>query len=103
MKIFRITVINAEVGDDEKAFQERLGKKLNRAGFNTGDPIIRQPRSDVDAMDFIQFRYTWLDRFEIELMYTVWGMRKWFIKQFAKPKKKVKIKKKKTLNKRSFK
>jgi len=63
MKVLRITISGDEVNKQtEEKFQKKFTKRLLKAGFDLRDPIIRQPRSDIDGADFIQLRYVIGDR-----------------------------------------
>jgi hypothetical protein len=68
----------------EPEFQKELNERLQEAGFRFDDPIIRQPRSDIDGADFIQFQYSWWDRFDVKLDYFRWRIWKWFKINFTK-------------------
>jgi len=86
MKTLRITVSSVDVAkQDEPAFQKELTERFIVAGFDLSqnNHIIKQPRSDCNAMDFIQFQYTWFDRFDVQADYFMWKVYKWFKKLFV--------------------
>ncbi len=79
MKTLRITVSSVDIAKhNEPEFQKMLTEKFIANGFNIEYPIIRQERSDVAAVDFIQFKYNWLDRFDVQLEMIIWKIYKWF-------------------------
>ncbi len=79
MRTLRITVSSVDiVKQNEPSFQLELTERLQHAGFNLQDPIIRQERNDVSAVDFIQFRYNWLDSFDIWTERFLWKIYKWY-------------------------
>ena len=86
MEIKRITVSALEVErQSEPEFQKELNQRLQKAGFRFDDPIIRQPRSDIEgAADFIQLQYSWWDKFDVDIEYFKWRIWKWFKINFNK-------------------
>jgi hypothetical protein len=78
MKTLRITIASSDVAkQDEESFKGDLTDRLISAGFNLNDPIIKQPRSDVKAMDFIQFKYSILDKWDVQIQDFMWKIEKW--------------------------
>ena len=85
MKTLRITVASSDVAkQDEESFNENLTDRLIAAGFDLQAPIIKQPRSDVQAMDFIQFKYNVFDRYDVQIQDFFWKVERWFRVQFSK-------------------
>lgn len=82
MKVLRITVVNSEVGDDESEFNKRLTIRLRDAGFDLTGTITRQERSDIEGVDFIQFRYTLVDTLLGKARHDYFVFKKWVINQF---------------------
>ena len=81
MKTLRITVSGVDIAkQSEPEFQRELTDRFLSAGFDLSEKnnIIKQPRSDVDAVDFIQFQYRWWDRFDVLLDMWSWKLYKWF-------------------------
>jgi len=79
MRTIRLTVSSVDISkQSEPEFQKEFTERLVKGGFNLQDPIIRQERNDVYAVDFIQFRYSWLDKFDVQLEYLSWRIWKWF-------------------------
>lgn len=75
MRIKRITISAQEVlKQKEPEFQKMFTKRLIKAGFNLKDPIIRQPRNDIEGADFIQLRYSFWDRFDLVKINVVFSM-----------------------------
>jgi len=85
MKTLRITIASSDVAkQDEESFNEDLTDRLIAAGFDLNSSIIKQPRSDVKAMDFIQFKYNIFDRYDVQLQDFFWKIERWFRIQFSK-------------------
>ncbi len=84
MQTLRITIGNFEVGDDEKKFNEKLTDRFLSAGFDLSQPIIKQPRSDVQAMDFIQFKYNFWDKVAVWIKWSKWKIWQEIKRQFSK-------------------
>lgn len=82
MNVLRITVVDSEVGDDEGAFNRRVTERLLAAGFDTSGTIIRQERSDIRGLDFIQVRYTLVDTFLGKVRHDYFVFKKWLGNQF---------------------
>ena len=81
MRCRRITVSSVDIAkQNEPEFQKELTERFMKAGFDLSEAnnIIKQPRSDVDAVDFIQFQYKWWDKFDVKLEYLMWRVYKWF-------------------------
>lgn len=87
MKILRVTVMKVEQegAENEALFNERLTKRFLAAGFVLTDTIIRQTRSDVAAIDFIQIRYTLWDTIAAHFQYDVGLVGNWIKRQFSNP------------------
>lgn len=78
MKTLRITVSSSDVAkQDEEKFRGDLTDRLIAAGFDLNDTIIKQPRSDVQAMDFIQFKYSVFDRWDVQIQDFMWKIERW--------------------------
>ena len=85
MKVLRITVASSDVAkQDEESFMDELNDRLKAAGFDPQNTIIKQPRSDVKAMDFIQFRYSIFDRWDVQIQDFFWKIERWIRIQLAK-------------------
>jgi len=85
MKILRITVASSDVAkQDEESFRDELNDRLIAAGFDPQNTIIKQPRSDVKAMDFIQFRYSVFDRWDVQIQDFFWKIERWIRIQLSK-------------------
>lgn len=85
MKVLRITVASSDVAkQDEEAFRGDLTDRLLASGFDLTQTIIKQPRSDVHAMDFIQLRYNWFDRFDVKIQDFLWKIERWIRIQLSK-------------------
>lgn len=82
MKVLRITVVDSEVGDDEGDFNRRVTERLNSAGFDMSGTIIRQERSDVRGIDFVQCRYTPIDTLLGKARHDYFVFKKWLSNQF---------------------
>jgi hypothetical protein len=85
MKVLRITVASSDVAkQDEESFMDELNDRLKAAGFDPQNTIIKQPRSDVKAMDFIQFRYSIFDRWDVQIQDFFWKIERWIRIQLSK-------------------
>ena len=83
MRVLRITVVNSDVSkQDEQSFREELNDRLIAAGFDLQNTIIKQPRSDVHAMDFIQLRYSIFDRWDVYIQDFFRKIERWIRIQF---------------------
>lgn len=81
MRCLRITVSSVDIAkQNEPEFQKEFTERLLSAGFDLSEMnnIIKQPRSDVDAVDFIQFQYTIFDRWDVQIETFLWKIYKWF-------------------------
>ena len=87
MKVLRITVMKVEQegAANEALFNQRLTERFLAKGFDLNETIIKQTRSDVAAIDFIQLRYTWWDTILAHLQYDVNLMVNWVNRQFGDP------------------
>lgn len=78
MRTLRITIASSDVANqDEESFRGDLTDRLISAGFDLNDTIIKQPRSDVQAMDFIQFKYSIFDKWDVHIQDFMWKIEKW--------------------------
>ena len=70
MKVLRITLSAVEVlRQDEKEFRKEFTQRMIDKGFDLGDPIIKQKRSDIEGMDIIQLRYRFFDKFDADIQF----------------------------------
>ena len=83
MKILRVTVTKNEIGNDQEEFDKRLQEHFKAAGFDSTSTVIRQTRTDIDGVDFIQFRYTWWDIIAGRAHYYYWDMKNWLRRQLT--------------------
>ncbi len=93
MKVLRVTVMKVEQegAANEALFNQRLTSRFVDKGFDLNATIIKQERSDVYAIDFIQLRYTWWDTVLAHFQYDVRSFVNWINRQFADPNAEVEV------------
>lgn len=83
MKLLRVTIAASDVArNDEKQFNAMFVDRLAKAGFDVQAPVIRIPRWDIDAVDFVQPRYYIWDKWDVQWTNFKWKVIKWFKENF---------------------